>query len=177
MHASVQHKPFTSHSMSIKVATAVCVFTTLREPKNRYSVIRNGASRFEAFLLHALAFLDSYKSHHHRREQLHSNGVLFFKPALAQPCGKYIYRRPISFVATIKINQSRSGHSNRAWLVYKLECLCVSVCVFVCLCVVVNSESRNTFGKGSQCATITMSNQSNAVKITSEQRQETKEDM
>lgn len=60
MHASVQHEPFTSHSMFIKVASRL--YDTLR-PENKHSVT-HGASRFEVFLLHALAFLDSYKSHH-----------------------------------------------------------------------------------------------------------------
>lgn len=65
MHASVQHKPSTPHSMFIKVATADYVSQHSEETKNIYSVICNGASRFEAVLLHALAFfLDSYKSHH-----------------------------------------------------------------------------------------------------------------
>lgn len=56
-HASVQHEPFTSHSMFIKVASR---FHDSRS-ENKRSVIRDGASRFEVLLLHALAFLDSYK--------------------------------------------------------------------------------------------------------------------
>lgn len=39
MHASVQHKPCTSHSMFIKVATADYVLQHSREPKIYNSVI------------------------------------------------------------------------------------------------------------------------------------------
>lgn len=163
MHASVQHKPFTTHSMSIKVATALCV---VRHSENQkidilsFVMVRADLKRF--CYMHWHFWIRTKVTTVVSSVRLHSNGFVFLKPALAQPCGKYIQKTG-KLRSNYQKNQSRSGHSNRAWLVYKLECLCVCSCV--CFCVVVNSESRNTFGKGSQCATITMSNHSNAVKI------------
>ena len=53
----------------------------------------NDAGRFKAVLLHALAFLDSYKSHHPVAEfSFHSVGFVFVTPALASPCGEYIQK-------------------------------------------------------------------------------------
>lgn len=58
MHASVQHEPCFSHSMFIKVATAAYVS---QHGETKIVVFFCCSSRFEALLLHALAFLDSYK--------------------------------------------------------------------------------------------------------------------
>lgn len=68
-------------------------------------------SRLEAvFLLHALAFLDSYKSHHRCcAAQLHSDCFVFVKPALASQCGKYIQKSNVS-VATVKKTKTVNVH-------------------------------------------------------------------
>lgn len=62
MHASVQHKPRTSHSMFIKVATADYVLQHSEGPKNIFSVSGNGASGSEAVCCYMhWSFLDSHK--------------------------------------------------------------------------------------------------------------------
>lgn len=72
------------------------MFYNTRKNKNIYSVIHNGASRFEAVLLHALAFLDSYKSHHLCEQ------FSFIRNLLWHGRAEKIYRKLISSIATVK---------------------------------------------------------------------------
>lgn len=156
MHASVQHKPPTLHSMFIKVATAVYVSQHYEKQKNIFSVICDGASGFEAVLLHALAFLDFVQ----KSPPFLSSSASFEWFCFLKICfgGKYVQKND-KLYSICQNNQTRSINSNQAWLVSLLECLCVCMRV-------VNSESHNTFRKESQFATVIMSNNSKAMRVT-----------
>lgn len=118
MHASVQHKPFTSHSMFIKVASGF-----LRHSKNWKWTLCDSWWREQIWSVFATCtgiFGFVQKSPPLWLIRLHSNS--FFKPALAWPCRK----------STQKTDTLYSNCQKKVQT-FQQSLVCVSVCL--CLCV------------------------------------------